>query len=174
MNKKEIVTALEDVHQEVFLWLDNRSDEQWMQGPESKWTSGQHILHLLESIRLLNKALKTPKFILKKKFGVANRPTRSYDDVAKRYDERLAENQDRARVFNKDLKTPSLKEKKRLLASLQIQNKKLQYKTNKWSDKNLDTLLLPHPLMGRMIVREIIMWTAHHTRHHLQILKEQY
>ena len=57
---------------------------------------------------------------------------------------------------------------------LQIQNKKLQYKTKRLKDKHLDKLLIPHPLMGKMTLREIIMWTAYHTDHHNQILKASY
>lgn len=174
MEKKEIISVLERKHTDLFDWLEGQTTEKWEMGPDGKWTSGQHILHLVQSIRLLNKALRTPKFLLKRKFGTANRPVRSYDEVAQRYEERLAANLERSRDFNKGLPTPSQKERQRLLASLQIQNKKLQYKTNKWSDRHLDTLLLPHPLMGRMIIREIIMWTAHHTEHHTSILKENY
>ncbi len=174
MEKKEIITTLEEKHSELFDWFAAQESVAWESGPDGKWTSGQHMLHLVNSIKLLNKALRTPKFLLKRKFGVANRPVRSYDEVAQRYDTRLSENVDRSREFNKGLKVPSLKDKERLLSTLQIQNKKLQYKTQKWSDKNLDTLLLPHPLMGRMIIREIIMWTAHHTAHHTRILKERY
>lgn len=58
--------------------------------------------------------------------------------------------------------------------SIHIQNKKLQYKTKRLKDKHLDTLIVPHPLMGKMTLREIIMWTAHHTEHHYKILKKDY
>jgi len=58
------------------------------------------------------------------------------------------------------------------LAKLQIQQKKLQYKTNHISEKRLDTLLIPHPLMGKMTMREIIMWTAYHTEHHTKKFKK--
>tara|TARA_R110001632_G_scaffold23425_3_gene66307 strand:+ start:7314 stop:7838 length:525 start_codon:yes stop_codon:yes gene_type:complete len=174
MNKKEIIDSLEIKHNELFKWLENHPDEKWILGPESKWTTGQHLLHLVISLRMLNKALSMPKFILKYKFGKSNRPSRSYEQVAKRYEERLVENQERAQAFNKDLKTPSLEEKKQLQSNLQILNKKLQYKTNKLKDSQLDTILLPHPLMGKMTLREIIMWTAHHTQHHVEILKKHY
>lgn len=174
MDKKEISDILESKHQELFNWLENEPIEKWGEGPEGKWTSGQHFLHLVNSIKILNKALRTPKFLLKRKFGVSNRETRSYEEVAKRYEDRLNENKERARAFNDGLRIPTEKERERLISMLQIQNKKLQYKVNKWSDKHLDTLLLPHPLMGRMIIREIIMWTAHHTDHHTRILKELY
>jgi hypothetical protein len=174
MDKKIIAERLEETHQRLLDWLAESEDALWEQGPEDRWTTGQHILHLVESSQLLNKALGYPKFLIRYKFGTSNRPSRSYEEVAKRYEERLAENKERAKTFNKDLRKPSVKEKKRLMDSLQILNKKLQYKTQKLKDKHLDTLLLPHPLMGRMTLREIIMWTAHHTEHHHEILKKDY
>ncbi len=174
MTKSEIVNLLEKKHQELVDLIDNQPTEKWMHGPENKWTFGQHILHLADSIQLLNKALSYPKFILKYKFGTSNRETRSYDAVVKKYQEKLAANQKRARQFNIKLKIPSLEEKSFLVNKLKTQNKKLQYKTNKWKDEDLDTLLIPHPLMGRITVREIIMWTAQHTEHHIQILNDNY
>jgi hypothetical protein len=174
MIKSDIVALLEEKHQELFRLIDNQSDEKWMSGPKNKWTFGQHILHLANSLQLLNNGLSYPKFILKYKFGTSNRETRSYDVVVKKYQEKLVANRERAAQFNSKLKVPTLKEKPFLINKLKIQNKKLQYKTNKWNDNNLDTLLIPHPLMGRMTVREIIMWSAYHTAHHTQILKNNY
>lgn len=174
MNKDEICLHLEAKHNELFDWLYNQADEKWIQGPKNKWTLGQHVLHLNQSIKMLNKALSYPNFMIKYKFGISNRPSRSYDEVAKRYEEKLAENKERARVFNKDLITPQIQEQKSVIDSLTIQNKKLQYKTKKLRDKQLDTLLLPHPLMGKMTLREIIMWTVYHTDHHLKILIKNY
>jgi hypothetical protein len=174
MNKEEIVQMLENKHQELFDVLSNDLLYNWESGPENKWTVGQHVLHLLDSAKMLNKALSYPKFILKYKFGLANRATRDYLTVAKRYQDRLKENQDRARNFNKDLRVPTILEKENIILELKKQLSKLQKTTLKWKDKKLDTLLLPHPLMGRMIVREVIMWSGYHTEHHVNILNEQY
>lgn len=44
----------------------------------------------------------------------------------------------------------------------------------KISDSNLNNLVVPHPLMGKMPLREIIMWTTHHVNHHSKILQEHY
>ena len=174
MDKVDIAGLLEEKHKNLFEWLENKPEDNWEIGPENKWTSGQHILHLVNSLQLLNNALSYPKFVLKYKFGVCNRPSRDYDTVAKKYQQKLLENQERAKKFNQSLKKPTLKERTRLLTRFQIQQKKLQYKTKKISDKNLDTLVIPHPLMGKMTIREIIMWTAHHTEHHLETLKKYY
>lgn len=174
MNTQHIVEIIDGKHQELFQWLSEQPEDHWVKAPDGRWTTGQHILHLVVSARLLNKALKYPKFLLKYKFGTSNRPSRSYEEVAKRYDEKLAKNRDRAKEFNKDLRSPATKEKQQLIDQLQILQKKLQFKTEKLKDKHLDTLLLPHPLMGKMTLREIIMWSVHHTEHHLTILKNDY
>jgi uncharacterized damage-inducible protein DinB len=174
MEKEAITSLLEEKHQQLFSWLENQPEDTFKEGPEGKWTTGQHIVHLVDSIKQVNKALSFPKFLLKYKFGSANREVRSYNEVTKRYQEKLSVNQDRARDFNIAVATPTKKRFHQLLSTLQIQNKKLQHKTQRWKNKDLDTLFLPHPLMGKMPIREIIMWTAYHTEHHTNILKEKY
>lgn len=174
MKKDGIINMLENEHQKLFDWLDKQPNNNWEKGPEEKWTTGQHILHLVDAIKKLNNALSLPKFLLKSKFGVSNRELRPYTAVVKRYQEKLALNKEKAKTYNTGMKIPLLKEKKHLIQTLNVQNKKLQYKTNKWKDTHLDTLILPHPLMGKMPIREIIMWTAHHTAHHTETLTENY
>ncbi len=174
MEKETIIDLLEEKHQQLFNWLENQTEDSFQKGPEGKWTTGQHIVHLVDSIKQVNKALSIPKFLLKYKFGVANREVRSYNEVTERYQNKLSENQDRAREFNIAVTTPTKKRFQQLLSTLQIQNKKLQYKTKRCKNNDLDTLILPHPLMGKMPIREIIMWTAYHTEHHTNILKEKH
>ncbi|WP_452233124.1 DinB family protein [Lacinutrix sp. MEBiC02595] len=175
MNKEDIVSNLEEKHNTLIDWLQNQQDDKWQDGPEGKWTSGQQALHLLQSIKPLNDALSMPKFLLKFKFGKANREVRDYDAIVKRYQERLVNVQGKTFKGSQNMKVPALSEKEYILNRLQVENKKLQYKTLKrWSDKQLDTYIIPHPLMGKMPVREIIMWTAHHVEHHTQILQEKY
>lgn len=174
MDKFDIADLIEKKYQELFDWLNQQPVENWETGPEGKWKASQHILHLVNSLQLLNNALSYPRFFLKYKFGLSNRPSRDYDAVVKRYQEKIEENKDKTIDFNKDLKSPLLKDRPRLLTKLQIQHKKLQYKTRKISDINLNTLVIPHPLMGKMTVRELIMWAAYHTEHHTTILKKLY
>ena len=115
-----------------------------------------------------------PKFLLRYKFGKSNRAVREYQTVVNRYQERLKDVEGRTFGPSQNMKIPAISEKQYILDRLQVESKKLQYKTRKISDKNLDTLILPHPLMGKMPIREIIMWTAHHIEHHTNTLKEKY
>ena len=174
MEREAIADILDQKHKELFDWLDTKPEENWEIGPDGRWTIGQHFLHLLKSIKPLNDALSMPSLLMRTQFGKNNREVRSYEAVAKRYEEKLADNLDKARVFNEKLKAPKLADRTYILNRLQTENKKLQYKVRRIKDKNLDDLVLPHPLMGKMPVREIIMWTAHHVDHHTQALKKDY
>ncbi|WP_425075628.1 DinB family protein [Psychroserpens sp. S379A] len=174
MNKDAIAELIEEKNNALINWIADQEDDKWIEGPNGKWTTGQHALHLLQSIKPLNNALSMPKFVLRYKFGKANRDVRDYQTVVNRYQERLKDAQGKTYGPSKNMKVPLISEKQYLLNRLQVEGKKLQYKTRKISDKNLDTVILPHPLMGKMPVREIIMWTAYHIEHHTNTLKEQY
>lgn len=174
MDKEEIAELIDAKHSELIHWLEQQPNESWTQGPEGKWTQGQQALHLLQSIVPLNNALSLPKFLIRYKFGKANRPVRDYDTIVNRYEERLKDAKGKTFKGSQNMKIPEINEKQYILNRLQTESKKLQYKTKKISDKNLDKLILPHPLMGKMPIREIIMWTAHHVEHHTEILKTKY
>lgn len=174
MHKDDIADLIEAKYAELITWLEQQPEESWSLGPEGKWTTGQHTLHLLQSIIPLNNALSMPKFLLRYKYGMANRPFRDYNALVKRYHERLMEAEGNTSRPSKHIKSPKLSDKQYLLNRLQTEHKKLQYKTRRISDKNLDLLVLPHPLMGKMPVREIIMWSACHVEHHTAILKANY
>lgn len=174
MTKEDIVQLLEDSHGELIAFLENQPNELWTKGPEGKWTTGQQALHLLQSIKALNDALSLPRFILRYKFGTTNRELRDFEGIIKRYRERLSVANGVTFKASRHMKIPPLSDKPYILTRLQMEHKKLQYKTLKISDTNLNNLVVPHPLMGKMPLREIIMWTAHHVNHHCKILQAHY
>lgn len=42
-----------------------------------------------------------------------------------------------------------------------------------WEDAALDQYLAPHPLLGKITLRELGYFTIYHTEHHLAIIKER-
>ncbi|MBT8325389.1 MAG: DinB family protein [Winogradskyella sp.] len=174
MTKDDIILLLDDKYTDLIKWLQNQPNDKWITGPEGKWTMGQQALHLLQSTVPLNNALSLPKFILRLKFGKANRAVRPYEEVVKRYHEKLEKAKGKTYKGSENMRIPSLKDKQFILDRLQVEQKKLQYKTKKLSNKQLDQLILPHPLMGKMPLRELIMWSAYHVEHHTETMKSNY
>jgi hypothetical protein len=50
-------------------------------------------------------------------------------------------------------------------------NKLVDTIRNKWEDSKLDKYIAPHPLLGKITLRELCYFTIHHTYHHLEIIK---
>jgi hypothetical protein len=174
MTKEAITDLLEERHNTLLNWLNDQDLNKWEKGPENKWTTGQQTLHLIQSIKPVNFAMSLPKFVLKLKFGTSKREVRSYNAVVKRYQERLIDAKGMTFKASKNMKIPKIADKDFILNGLTVETKKLLYKIQKWEDKHLDNLILPHPLMGKMPIREILMWTSYHIEHHTLDLQENY
>lgn len=174
MDKEAISDLLEEKHSALLNWLKDQNEDKWEAGPEGKWTTGQQTLHILQSLKPVNAALSLPKFILKYKFGTSNREVRDYETVVKRYQDRLIDAKGKTFKGSQNMMVPTIADKKYILNRLTVENKKLQFKTKKWKDKDLDNLILPHLLMGKMPVREILMWTSYHIEHHTNTLQNNY
>ena len=65
MTKLEIIDDLKLKHQLLYEWLYKHPDQNWIKGPQNKWNTGEHIIHLIQSEQAVNRALWLPKFFLK-------------------------------------------------------------------------------------------------------------
>ena len=43
----------------------------------------------------------------------------------------------------------------------------------RWPDRSLDRYQLPHPLLGKLTLREMLIFTAYHQMHHLEGVKRR-
>ncbi|MBN8578769.1 MAG: DinB family protein [Cytophagales bacterium] len=49
---------------------------------------------------------------------------------------------------------------------------KLASKLNRFSEAELDLYILPHPLLGKLTLREMIYFTCYHVQHHQELVKQ--
>lgn len=111
MDKEEIASLIDAKHSELIHWLEQQPMDAWTKGPKGKWTQGQQALHVLQSIVPLNNALSLPKFLIRYKFGKANRPIRDYDTIVNRYKERLKDSKGKTFKGSQNMKVPEVNEK---------------------------------------------------------------
>jgi hypothetical protein len=174
MQKEDIILLIEDKHKALVDWMDHHGMRYWEYGPTGKWTSAQHVVHLVQSMKPLNTALVIPKMALKMKFGKANRLPRSYEQVVNRYKEKLSEAGEVISPFSQNMPEPPIDKMENWMKKLTSEKDSLiKSIRKKWNEKEMDTCLLPHPLMGKMLVREMLMWTAYHTEHHYNLIKSR-
>ncbi len=129
-----------------------------------KWTAGQQADHLCRSLAPLNKGLKAPEFILKTMFGTADRESAGYDELVDRYREAIAPGVTPPDAFRPD--TIPFDKKDELLEELRSQLNVLCGGIEKFDEGKLDHLVLPHPLLGKLTLREMLYFTIYHAEHH--------
>lgn len=172
-NKEAIIEQLEISYHKLIHWLGDQSETQFTVSPApEKWTTGQHADHLIKSTLPLNSVFKMPRFTIKAMFGKPNRDSRSYDEIVEKYLQKLKEGGVASGRFLP--KEVQVADKYKIMAELTLEKEKLQNVLRNWREADLDKYLIPHPLLGKLTVREMFYFTIYHTEHHTAILRKQY
>lgn len=170
MEKAKITQLLSQTYTSYSDYVEGLNADEWDYAPEGKWSAAQQTIHLIKSTSPLVKALGLPKFILKSRFGKANRSTRTYEALVSRYKEKLTNNPlVGENPFGPGSSTRANKEK--LIAQLGKNVEALVLKLERWDEPHLDEYILPHPLLGKLTIREMMYFTAYHAEHHRNIIK---
>jgi uncharacterized damage-inducible protein DinB len=168
MTTKEITPELSKKYQEFTSYIKNLSDKDFLYAPaENKWTIGQHLQHLIMSVSPLVKALSLPTFALGLLFGKANRKSKSYEDLVAKYKLKLQNGGIAPARFAPAL--PQANQKTDLNKKLVKLVEKLCRQISGLSEAQLDKYILPHPLLGKITLREMFYFTIYHAQHHLAI-----
>jgi len=163
MNKKEISSELVQRYQR-FSDLMEELGPAFEKAPQGKWTPGQQLEHLIKSVRPIELGMRLPFFVLKVIFGKANRPSRSYEILVQKYLDKVPVGYVPAKQYLP--RAVSIKQKEKLEKQLASTVKRLADKVNGLSENQIDELVLPHPLLGKITLREMMYFTLYHVDHH--------
>ena len=157
-------------HDAFIEMLMGLSDDDFELTPNGKWSAGQQLDHIVRSVKPLVNALRLPNFGLKIIVGKANRPSRSYDELISKYQSKLAEGGQATGSFVP--KPVVLRQKEGLITTLENLVRKLCRQIDGYSEEQMDHLILPHPLLGKLTLREMMYFTFYHVKHHHTITLE--
>ena len=167
MNKQEIINKFVENHK-IFIGYINTLDEaKFTHSKEDKWTAGQQLDHIYRSVSPLTIIFSLPKFIAKLVFGKANRPSITYEEVINKYQKKLQEGgRASGRFVPKEI---PFRAKDGLVKKLKKTLNILANQLDRFDEKQLDQIIIPHPLLGKMTVREMMYFTIYHVEHHREI-----
>lgn len=164
MTKNEIKQNLLDRHSQFINHLKALSDKDFLLSVNGKWAAGQQLDHIIKSVAPVKLAFSLPSLLLRISFGRANRPSRTYDELVEKYQTKLAQGGKAPERFIPNSVTIAERDElsKRLLFLIDA----LVNLVDKYSEEKLDRYLLPHPLMGKLTLREMLYFTIYHVGHH--------
>ena len=161
----EIEQAFSDLPLEVFLAP---------QGPH--WSPAGHLRHLVKSVKPVAKALSMPRLALVGIGGVSRGPSRSFEEVRGLYMEALAAGGQAGRYgpSDREITLPDAEWRAVIIERFRGARQDLDQVLGKWDDRALDRYRLPHPLLGKLTVREMLFFTMYHGKHHLRRVFERF
>lgn len=170
MNKIEIQQRLKESHDQFIHYIQSLSPEDFQYSWNAKWTAGQQLDHIVKSAGPVKTAFSLPSFMLKLIFGKANRQSRNYDALVEKYKTKLVEGgQSTPRFLPAEIK---FDQRDQLISKLNSIVSALTILINKFTEHQLDTLILPHPLLGKLTLREMLSFTVYHVGHHEKLTRE--
>jgi hypothetical protein len=176
--KADLIEQLAYVQRALTETVQGISDAQFYDGTPESWSPAAYIKHLILSVKPLAKAFKLPANQLETMFGKPSHVPRSYADVVRLYQSRLAEGV-RAEDYNGVMPTTYRMpegiedERKYLVDTWNDSNNRLLDALRQWQDEDLDRYQLPHPAMERLTLREMLFFTLYHNTMHWHDIQEK-
>lgn len=167
--KAELITLLDNSNQWVIRWFMEIPAEHFFMRRGEAWSAADNVDHLIKAHTPIAKALKLPKFILRSMFGKPTNASMSYEALCQIYRDAIARGAQASGPYLPTQEDPASRGetvKRRLLDQFAKASAELVSVVDKWDEKELDEYLLPHPILGKLSLREMIFFTIYHNLRH--------
>jgi hypothetical protein len=135
------------------------------------WSPADNVRHLTKAVRPVVMAMRLPRFVLRMRFGSSSAVSRSYEQIASAYRDALQKGGTAGRYAPApETWTEASEYRSRVLADHRRAVHGLATEVTAWEHRHIDALCLPHPLLGRLTVREMLLWTLCHNMHHVLVV----
>lgn len=172
----EVASCLQRAEREVRQVFAALPPERFVARPTpNAWSPGEHLSHLILSTLAVERALAVPRLVLWLRFGPSGRTSRRYVEVRDVYRAALvAGGRATAGFVPRPFGVADPREVQRAtLARWGRAGSSLVVRVREWNEAALDRIRLPHPLLGKLTVREILLFTLYHDRHHLDAVRRR-
>lgn len=169
----EILAAFQQQESESVAYWEAFETDDFFRQIGTSWSPAETVRHLSKSTRPVVKALTMPKILLRVRFGKPGRASLTYDALRARYLDALAAGGEAGRFAPSRRAENDLGARRAIMAELGRVNAELRTAISRWSERKLDRLQLPHPLLGKLTVREMLFFTLYHHRHHIGVVERR-
>jgi len=168
METSILKVKLKQVHQQ--LWNTVAAMEPMLQAkqPGGKWSAVQHVQHINKGTGAVYKYLELDKPTVTQMFGLAEKPSRSYAESMTFFAKYVTGAVSTQRFVPDANESISFAEEHQ--KGIHIVNG-LITTLDRWTENELDKYSCPHPLLGKLTVKEMLYFTLFHAQHHLNTVE---
>ncbi len=169
----QIRAALRSAEHAVADFFGTLPDDDLYHRLPGRWSPMDDLRHITRTAGGLAWGLHKPKLLLRLRFGRAKRPIASYAELA---DRGLASLEAGFVAVPGHVPTPEEVVDRASYRADKLQNwaaanADLQDALDGWSDRQIDRIVLPHPALGRLSVREMLYNAHMHHFHHIDVAR---
>ncbi len=174
-SQADLIAALRRLDHEGEAYLGGVPGAEFFESQGTAWSPAEHVRHLAKSARPFARALGAPRIALAFRFGLHRGPSPSFADLRDRYLAGLARGAQAGSYAPRAKPKPSDLEAGRseVITEWRAANTALYQALAPWAERSLDRYLLPHPVLGKLTLREMMAFTVYHTAHHLRRIAER-
>lgn len=169
ISKDALFSALRESNQRAEIWFDEIPAADFFKRQGEAWSPSDNLDHMIRAVKPITKALKMPKITLQAMFGSPEKPSLSYEELCQMYREAIAQGGQASGRYLPEQKSPvddGEEQKKNLLAEWRDAGDDLVSAAEKWQENDLDQHQLPHPLLGKLTIREMLYFVIYHNLRH--------
>jgi hypothetical protein len=169
MTRQQTSERFKKNHQLFLEYIESLSEIEFLQSQDHKWTPGQQLAHVSMCLEPLAQVLQD-KQVIESKFGRTKRKSISYNAVITNYKVALEKGGKAPERFVPEEIAWNRREE--FMVAIRENVKKIIQSMGNYTDVDLDSLVLPHPLLGNLTIREMLYLMAYHVSHHQESMKE--
>jgi hypothetical protein len=172
---EDLAPALEASYGRVAEAAEAFQAEAFFERPGEAWCAAEQLTHLVTSVNAVARGLSMRWLTLWLLFGRSKAGSRTYDEVKAMYHRQLAAGGRASGPYVPQL-DPEVEDpgeaRRALLERWHRATGRLDRTLTRWSPKALDRYRLPHPLLGKLTLREMLCFTVYHNHHHAHRIEE--
>ena len=175
--KRSLIKAVQKSQNDVTAFFSNLSLEAFYQTQTDAWSPAENLQHLIKSVKPVSLSMKLPKFVLAALFGRSTRVSRRFANITAMYRDELQKGATASWFFRPAQRITKEDDaetrRHQLLQKWEKAGSDLLTQLLKWSEQDLDRYRLPHPILGKLSVREMLLFTIYHDTHHIMGVKRR-
>lgn len=169
-SKSEIIESMQASFDNITTCIQSTPDNIFFEKRNGKWSIAEKLDHLIQSTKPIASVLKKNKLILLG-FGISFSGSESFETLKSNYHLKLSQGLAPANGGGFVSKNVESISKEEFLENWNLIGSKFPSRIDQWSESSLDRFRLPHPLLGKLTVREMLFFTVFHNEHHLRTMK---
>ncbi len=176
--KRPLIQALERVQNDITQFFGTLPADIFFYHPGDGWSPAEVLQHLTKSVMPLALGMKMPRSVLGLLFGKYHKVSRRMDEISKIYADKLAAGAESPWIFRPSSRKDAPAEEPeqprlQVLKKWEKAAERLLTVLKQWDEQDLDRYRLPHPILGRLTIREMMLFTLYHNAYHVKSVKQK-